>query len=154
MVLPATRHNMLCSWHPVLPRWIYDSRRTSPGVTGFLGPCTALVVLMIVSLTWMWRLLCAASFKGVFSREFLFQGIMEAIVVKVAIVFQFGIVERQLSVSCCAGVGNNVELKVIVKTKYQTKKKYVLTIKYCNSFKKFKLFLCVAYMCMCAAELN
>lgn len=44
--------------------------------------------------------------------------------------------------------GDNVELKVIVKTKYQTKEKYVVTIKYCNSLKKFKLFLCVAYMCM------
>lgn len=36
--------------------------------------------------------------------------------------------------------GDNVELKVIVKIKYQTKEKYVLTIKYCNSLKKFKLF--------------
>ena len=39
------------------------------------------------------------------------------------------------------GAGDNVELKVIVKIKYQTKEKYVLTIKYCNSLKKFKLFL-------------
>lgn len=78
---------------------------------------------------------------------------MEAIVVKVAIVIQFGSVEWQLSVSCYAG-GDNVELKVIVKTKYQTKEKYVVTIKYCNSLKKFKLFLCVAYMCMWAAQLN
>ena len=80
---------------------------------------------------------------------------MEAIVVKVAIVIQFGSVEWQLSVSCCVGGGgDNVELKVIVKIKYQTKEKYVLTIKYCNSLKKFKLFLWVGYMCMCAAELN
>lgn len=39
------------------------------------------------------------------------------------------------------GGGDNVELKVIVKIKYQTKEKYVLTIKYCNSLKKFELFL-------------
>ena len=54
---------------------------------------------------------------------------MEAIVVKVAIVIQFGSVKWQLSVSCCAGGGgDNVELKVIVKIKYQTKEKYVLSL--------------------------
>ena len=79
-------------WLPVLPRWIYDSRRTSPGVTGFFGPSTALVVLMIVSLTCDHFSVLPHS-RGVFSREFFFQGIMEAIVVKVAIVIQFGSVE-------------------------------------------------------------